>query len=97
MAPAIKGTKAARRRLVRPSVETGSCSRYKAAIRARGNLFARGSDGYVALETMSTISRVLLAVVLVVVLGGTMFLLTWEIPAPTERIEHVVPDDTLPR
>ena len=49
------------------------------------------------LGTMSTISRVLLAVVLVVVLGGTMFLLTWEIPAPTARIERVIPDDTLPR
>ena len=47
----------------------------------------------VALGTMSTISRVLLAVVLVVVLGGAMFLLTWEIPAPTARIERVIPDD----
>ena len=51
----------------------------------------------VALGTMSTISRVLLAVVLVVVLGGAMFLLTWEIPTPTARIERVIPDDTLPR
>jgi hypothetical protein len=51
----------------------------------------------VALGTMSTISRVLLAVVLVVVLGGAMFLLTWEIPAPSARIERVIPDDTLPR
>lgn len=46
---------------------------------------------------MSTISRVLLVVVLFAVLGGTMFLMTWEIPAPTERIERIVPDDTLPR
>ena len=46
---------------------------------------------------MSTITRVLLVVVLVAVLGGTMFLVTWEIPPPTERIERVVPDDKLPR
>jgi hypothetical protein len=46
---------------------------------------------------MSTIGRVLLAVALVVVLGGAMFLLTWEIPAPSARIERVIPDDTLPR
>jgi hypothetical protein len=46
---------------------------------------------------MSTISRVLLVVGLVVALGGTMFLLTWEIPPPTARIERVIPDDTLPR
>ena len=51
----------------------------------------------VARETMSTIGRVLLLVALVVVLGGTVFLLTWEIPAPTARIERVIPDDTLPR
>jgi hypothetical protein len=51
----------------------------------------------VALGTMSTISRVLLAVALIVVLGGAMFLLTGEIPAPTARIERVIPDDTLPR
>jgi hypothetical protein len=51
----------------------------------------------VALGTMSTISRILLMLVLVVVLGGTMFLLTWEIPPPTSRIERVIPDDTLPR
>ena len=51
----------------------------------------------VARETMSTIGRVLLLVALVAVLGGTAFLLTWEIPAPTARIERVIPDDTLPR
>jgi len=46
---------------------------------------------------MSTITRVLLVVVLVTVLGGTMFLVTWEIPAPSARIERVIPDDQLPR
>ena len=46
---------------------------------------------------MSTIGRLLLLAALVVVLGGTVFLLTWEIPAPSARIERVIPDDTLPR
>jgi hypothetical protein len=46
---------------------------------------------------MSTITRVLLVVALVAVLGGAMFLMTWEIPAPSARIEHVIPDDKLPR
>jgi hypothetical protein len=46
---------------------------------------------------MSTVSRILLVLMLVVVLGGAMFLLTWEIPAPTARIERVIPDDALPR
>jgi hypothetical protein len=46
---------------------------------------------------MSGINRVLLVVLLVVVLGGAAFLVTWEIPPPTARIERVVPDDKLPR
>jgi hypothetical protein len=59
--------------------------------------FSRAAVMGVALGTMSTISRVLLVLALVMVLGGTMFLLTWEIPAPTARIERVIPDDKLPR
>lgn len=46
---------------------------------------------------MSTISRFLIVLSLVVVLGGAVFLMTWEIPAPTSRIERVIPDDQLPR
>jgi hypothetical protein len=46
---------------------------------------------------MSTVTRVLLVVLLVVVLGGTVFLVTWDIPPPTARIEQVIPDDQLPR
>jgi hypothetical protein len=46
---------------------------------------------------MSTINRVLLVLLLVLVLGGTVFLVTWEIPPPTARVERVVPDDKLPR
>jgi hypothetical protein len=46
---------------------------------------------------MSTINRVLLVLLVVLVLGGTVFLVTWEIPPPTARVERVVPDDKLPR
>lgn len=46
---------------------------------------------------MSTINRLLLVLLLVLVLGGTVFLVTWEIPPPTARVERVVPDDKLPR
>jgi hypothetical protein len=46
---------------------------------------------------MSAINRILLVVLLIVVLGGAAFLVTWEIPAPTARIERVIPDDQLPR
>jgi hypothetical protein len=46
---------------------------------------------------MSTINRLLLVLLLVLVLGGTVFLVTWEIPPPTARVERVVPDDKFPR
>jgi hypothetical protein len=32
----------------------------------------------------------------VVVLGGAIFLLTWDIPPPTAKVERVVPDSQLP-
>jgi hypothetical protein len=46
---------------------------------------------------MSTINRLLLVLLLVLTLGGTVFLVTWEIPPPTARVERVVPDAQLPR
>lgn len=46
---------------------------------------------------MSTINRVLVVLFVVVVLGGTVFLATWEIPPPTARVERVLPDDQFPR
>lgn len=29
--------------------------------------------------------------------GGAIFLLTWDIPAPSERVETTIPDDRFPR
>jgi hypothetical protein len=46
---------------------------------------------------MSTINRFLIVLLLVLVLGGTVFLVTWEIPPPTAHVERVLPDDTFPR
>jgi hypothetical protein len=46
---------------------------------------------------MSTINRMLLVLLLVLVLGGAVFLVTWDIPPPTARVERVVPDDQFPR
>jgi hypothetical protein len=46
---------------------------------------------------MSTINRFLVVLLLVLVLGGTVFLVTWEIPPPTARVERILPDDTFPR
>lgn len=46
---------------------------------------------------MSTINRVLLVLLVVMFLGGTVFLVTWDIPPPTSRVERVLPDDQFPR
>ena len=46
---------------------------------------------------MSTINRILLVLLMVLVLGGTVFLVTWEIPPPTSRVERVLPDAQFPR
>jgi hypothetical protein len=46
---------------------------------------------------MATINRLFLVLLLVLVLGGTVFLVTWEIPPPTARVERILPDETFPR
>ena len=46
---------------------------------------------------MSNALRILLILILVIVLGGVIFLMTWDIPAPVQAIERIVPDEQLPR
>jgi hypothetical protein len=43
------------------------------------------------------LARILLLVIAVLVLGAAIFLLTWDMPPPVQRIEEVVPDEQLPR
>ncbi len=38
-----------------------------------------------------------LILLVVVVAGGGLFLVTWEIPAPTTQVEKTIPDDKFPR
>jgi hypothetical protein len=46
---------------------------------------------------MSTINRFLLVLLLVLGLGGAVFLVTWDIPPPTSRVERLLPDNQFPR
>lgn len=39
----------------------------------------------------------LLILILLTVVGGALFLLTWDIPAPTASVEKVIPNDRFPR
>lgn len=46
---------------------------------------------------MKVLSRFLILLVLVLVAGGAVFLMTWDIPAPTREIEKPLPNDKLPQ
>lgn len=46
---------------------------------------------------MNPLLRILLVVVALVLAGGLVFLAMWEIPAPTARVEKVIPDERLPK
>lgn len=43
------------------------------------------------------LGRLLALALIVLVLGGVVFLATWDIPPPTARVETVIPDERLPR
>ncbi|UEM21547.1 hypothetical protein JL100_001885 [Skermanella mucosa] len=46
---------------------------------------------------MSRLLSVLIVLVLLVAAGGSVFLATWDIPAPSRTVERVIPDDRFPR
>jgi len=46
---------------------------------------------------MKKLSRLVLAAVAILVLGGGVFLAMWDIPAPVQKIEKELPDDRFPR
>jgi len=46
---------------------------------------------------MGKIAGILLVVVLLVLVGGGVFLASFDLPAPTARVEKVIPDDHLPK
>ncbi len=46
---------------------------------------------------MGSFSRILILLAVVLLLGGLIFVVTWDIPPPTRQVEIVVPDERLPR
>jgi hypothetical protein len=46
---------------------------------------------------MKFLSRFILIVLLLLIVGGGIFLATWDIPSPQTRIEKVIPDERFPR
>lgn len=45
---------------------------------------------------MSKITQILLVVIAVAVVGGTVFLMTWDIPAPSEKVSKTLNNDRFP-
>ncbi len=46
---------------------------------------------------MGSFSRILILLAVVLLLGGLIFVVTWDIPPPTRQVETVIPDERLPR
>lgn len=46
---------------------------------------------------MSSLLRIVTVMLVVVVVGGIAALSMWDIPAPTNKIEKVIPDERFPR
>lgn len=46
---------------------------------------------------MKNLSRLVVLCVVTLIVGGAVFLATWDIPAPVSTVEKVIPDDRFPR
>ena len=55
-----------------------------------------GTNGQSLGAGMKRISRLVLFLIAVVIAGGAVFLVTWDIPTPLVTIEKVLPDDRFP-
>lgn len=42
-------------------------------------------------------TKFILALVAIILVGGAVFLATWDIPAPTQQVEKTIPNDRFPR
>ena len=46
---------------------------------------------------MNVFLRVLAVLIVLAVVGGAAFLLMWDIPPPSAKIEKILPDDQFPK
>ena len=42
---------------------------------------------------MKSLSRIMVMALLLILAGGAIFLVTWDIPAPLAQVEKVIPND----
>ncbi len=46
---------------------------------------------------MSTIAKVLTVAILLILGGGAVFLATWDMPPPSQKVEKVIPNEKILR
>jgi hypothetical protein len=46
---------------------------------------------------MSKLARLIALLVILLIAGGAVLLAAWRIPAPTAKVEKVIPNDRFPR
>ncbi len=46
---------------------------------------------------MKKLSSLVFFVVVALIVGGAVFLATWDMPSPASRVEKVIPDGRFPR
>lgn len=46
---------------------------------------------------MKNLSRLIFLIVVLIIVGGGVFLATWDIPAPSRTIEKELPDERFPK
>jgi hypothetical protein len=46
---------------------------------------------------MGRLFRILFLLILLLIVGGAVLLAAWRIPAPTVKVEKVIPNDRFPR
>jgi len=45
---------------------------------------------------MSKLTQILLALAALIIVGGGLFLMTWDIPAPSEKVSKTLSNDRFP-
>ncbi len=46
---------------------------------------------------MKKLSRFMILLVVALIAGATIFMSTWDIPAPVAKVEKVIPNDRFPK